>query len=142
MSTPSPAAKFVRRVLAMARKEVADVRRDPGMLYLAIGMPLLLIAIFGFGVRFDADNLPVALVDLDRSTVSSDLVDQLFASGDLVLAGDVPDVPAAEYLLRSNQAVAALVIPVDLGARLTRGEAAQVQLLVDGTDGTSRTSSS
>ena len=47
--------KFVRRVLAMARKEVAHVRRDPGMLYLAIGMPLLLICIFGFAVRFDAE---------------------------------------------------------------------------------------
>ncbi len=33
--------RFSRRVWAMARKEVAHVRRDPGMLYLAIGMPLL-----------------------------------------------------------------------------------------------------
>lgn len=136
MSEIGPGAKFVRRVLAMARKEVAHVRRDPGMLYLAIGMPLLLIGIFGFGVRFDADDLPVALVDLDRSTVSDHLVDELFASGDLVLVGDVPDIASAEYLLHSNRAVAAVVIPAGLGARLGRGESAQIQLLVDGTDGT------
>ena len=53
-----------------------------------------------------------------------------------MLAGDVGSVPEAEYLLRSNRAVAALVLPANLGARLSRGESAQVQLLVDGTDGT------
>ena len=56
---------FVRRVRAVARKEVAHVRRDPGMLALSLGMPLLLVCIFGFGVRFDADHLPVVLVDQD-----------------------------------------------------------------------------
>ncbi|MEQ1501473.1 MAG: ABC transporter permease [Myxococcota bacterium] len=133
---PTPTAKFVRRVLAMSRKEVAHVRRDPGMLYLAIGMPLLLILIFGFGVRFDADDLPIAVVDLDRSAESRALIREVVASGDLVLAGEPSGVPEAEAMLRANRAVAAVVIPVDAGARLARGEGVTAQLLVDGTDGT------
>lgn len=128
--------KFLRRVLAMARKEVRHVRRDPGMLYLAIGMPMLLIFIFGFAVRFDADDLPVAVVDLDRSAASRALVGDVFASGDLVLAGRPADVPVAEAMLRGNLAVAAFVIPEDFDAASARREPVAVQLLVDGTDGT------
>lgn len=132
----APLRKFLRRVLAMARKEVAHIRRDPGTLYLAIGMPLLLIGIFGFGVRFDADELPVALVDLDRSVESRALAEQLFASGDLLRVATLTDVPAAEHLLRSNAAVAAVVLPPETGQRVSLGEPLAVQLLVDGTDGT------
>jgi ABC-2 type transport system permease protein len=134
--TQTDLRKFIRRVLAMARKEVAHVRRDPGTLYLAIGMPILLIGIFGFGVRFDADDLPVALVDMDGTVESRELAEQLFASGDLREVASVTDVPAAEYLLRSNKAVAAVVIPPEAGEKLTLGEPLSLQLLVDGTDGT------
>jgi ABC-2 type transport system permease protein len=127
---------FLRRVRAMARKEVAHVRRDPGMLWLAIGMPLLLICIFGFGVRFDAEHLPVVLVDQDESPASEDLARDLFASGVLVPVRTVRDVPAALHLLGSNRAVGAIVIPDRAGERIARGEPVALQLLVDGTDGT------
>ena len=128
--------KFVRRVLAMARKEVAHVRRDPGTMYLAIGMPLLLICIFGFAVRFDADELPLAVLDEDDSPASVALVETLFASGDLVRVGAPADVREAERLIGSNLAVGALVIPRGYDADLARGQPVDVQLLVDGTDGT------
>lgn len=127
---------FLRRVRAMARKEVAHVRRDPGMLWLAIGMPLLLICIFGFGVRFDAEHLPVVLVDQDHSPASEDLARDLFASGVLVPVASARDVPEALYLLGSNQAVGAIVVPDGAGAQVARHEPVTLQLVVDGTDGT------
>ncbi|MEZ4236620.1 MAG: ABC transporter permease [Myxococcota bacterium] len=131
-----PVERFVRRVWAMARKEVAHVRRDPAMLYLAIGMPLLLILIFGFGVRFDADDLPVVVVDQDRTAASADLIDAWVASGDLRLVDVVTDVEEARRALRSNRSVAALIVPPHAGADLDRGDPVAVQLLADGTDGT------
>lgn len=127
---------FLRRVRAMARKEVAHVRRDPGMLWLAIGMPLLLICIFGFGVRFDADHLPVVLVDQDHTPASEDLARELFASGVLDDVETVGDVPRALHLLGSNVAIGAIVIPDGAGASVARHEPVVLQLLVDGTDGT------
>jgi ABC-2 type transport system permease protein len=127
---------FFRRVFAMARKEVAHVRRDPGTLYLALGMPLLLILIFGFGIRFDAHGLPVVWVDQDGGPAADELRDAVFASGELSIAGTAPDAPSAEQRLRANTAVAAIVVPHGYGAARARGESVEVQLLVDGTDGT------
>jgi ABC-2 type transport system permease protein len=127
---------FFRRVRAIARKEVAHVRRDPGMLWLAIGMPLLLICIFGFGVRFDADHLPIVFVDADDTPASQDLGRDLTASGVLQPVATVRDVPSALHLLGSNRAVGAVVFPADTGGAVARGEPVVLQLLVDGTDGT------
>jgi len=126
----------MRRVLAMSRKEVLHVRRDPTMTWLAIGMPVLLVLIFGFGVRFDLDHLPVAWVDLDGTRGSDALREELFVSGELVLAKVCPEVECAERAMRSNRAVAAFVVPPGAAADRERGEPVTLQLLVDGTDGT------
>ena len=54
-----------RRIAAIARKEVLHVVRDPRSLYLALGMPAVLLILFGYGVSFDMDHLPVVVVDED-----------------------------------------------------------------------------
>lgn len=130
------AGKFLRRVWAMAKKEVAHVRRDPSTLYLAIGMPLVMIFIFGFGVRFDAEDLPVVWVDPHPSAAGRALRDEITAGGELAVVSETRDVPAAMHELQANHAVGAFVLPDDLADRQARGEPVTVQLLVDGTDGT------
>jgi len=129
-------SRFTRRVLAMARKEVLHVRRDPRMTWLAIGMPVLLVLIFGFGVRFDLDRLPVAWVDLDGTRGSDALREELFVSGEIVLAEVCPEVECAERALRANRAIAAFVVPAGAEEDRTRGNPVTLQLLVDGSDGT------
>lgn len=128
-------SRFFRRTGAIAFKEALHVRRDPRTLYLALAMPVVLLALFGYGVSFDLDEIPVALVDLDDSSRSREFARGLFASADLVLEAEPPDVAGAEALLRSAEVLGAVVIPRDFGRTLARGEAAEVQLLVDGADG-------
>src|SRR5688572_9962808 len=115
----------------MARKEVLHVRRDPTMTWLAIGMPVLLVLIFGYGVRFDLDRLPVAWVDLDGTRASDALREELLTSGEIVLAEACSTVPCAEHALRANRAVAAFVVPAGAAADRERGEPVTLQLLVD-----------
>lgn len=126
--------RFVRRVAAIATKEALHVRRDPRTLWLAIGMPVLLIVLFGYGVSFDVDRVPVAVVDLDRTEASRAMADAIVASGELRAVASPADPPAAEALLREGDAWAAIVLPRGLGEDLARGERVDVQVLVDGAD--------
>jgi ABC-2 type transport system permease protein len=66
----SRASRFALRVAAMSGKEVLHVRRDPRTLYLALVMPVLLLLLFGYGVSFDLDHLPLAIADADRTPES------------------------------------------------------------------------
>ena len=70
------------RLLAVARKEWIQLRRDPRSLLLAFALPLALLVFFGYAINWDVDDLTLAvLVDGDRSPASRDLVETFEASG-------------------------------------------------------------
>ena len=121
------------RVGAMAAKETLHVLRDPRTLYLALVMPVLLLFLFGYGVSFDLDHVPVAIADLDRSEASRELVRTVTGARELVSAGDV-DPGQADRLFRRGAAAAVLVIPVGYGEKVARRERVALQLLTDGSD--------
>ena len=127
--------KSLRRIVALARKEALHVARDPRSLYLALGMPVVLLVLFGFGVSFDMDHLPVAVIDEDRSRTSRALVERLFASSELELvsAGELRAEDAAR-LFERREAIGVLILPAGLEEDLNRGRSVSVQFLLDGVD--------
>jgi ABC-2 type transport system permease protein len=131
--TRSRAARFAIRIGAMASKEVLHIVRDPRTLILAFVMPLVLLLLFGYGVSFDLERLPLAVADLDRTPASRALVDAFSRNGEFALAGELAP-EEAEALFQRGQAVAALVIRPGYGRDRARGQAGQVGLLVDGAD--------
>jgi hypothetical protein len=51
-----PPRRFFVRVGALAGKEAIHIRRDIRTLYRALGMPVVMLLLFGFGVSFDVDQ--------------------------------------------------------------------------------------
>ncbi len=121
------------RVGAMAAKETIHILRDPRTLYLALVMPVLLLFLFGYGVSFDLDHVPVAIADQDHSDASRALVRTVTGARELVSAGEA-DPGDADRLFRRGRAAAVLVIPAGYGEKLARRERVVVQLLTDGSD--------
>jgi len=126
---------FLLRVYAVAFKEALHVRRDVQTMVMALVMPLLLLLLFGFGVSFDLDHLAIAVADADHTPASRAIAHAIETSSDLRLADRLDSARDAEHAFHRGDAVGALVIPRGFGARLARGEAADVQFLVAGSDG-------
>ena len=59
--------RLLQRSLAIGRKEVLHILRDPQVLLFALGMPLVLIFLFGYAVTFDIEQIPLVLVDQEQS---------------------------------------------------------------------------
>lgn len=127
--------RFFIRVGALAGKEAIHVRRDIRTLYLALGMPVVMLLLFGYGVSFDIDHIPVALVDNDHSEVSREIARRFFASNEISAVGAPVSEPEAERMLRLGDALGFLTIPAGASHDLARGEGIQLQLVVDGRDG-------
>ena len=124
---------FLVRVGAIAAKEVLHIRRDPRTLYMALVMPVLMLLLFGFGVSFDMDHIPLAVADRDGTRASRELVDAFVAPGEFALARRAgPE--EADDLFRRGRALALLVVPRDYERDLSRGAGPRLQLLVDGAD--------
>ena len=127
------------RIGAMAAKEAAHIRRDPQTLAMALVMPVGLLLLFGYGVTFDLEHLPVVTVDQDHTSVSRTVVRSFATSRDLVVSSELDSVKRAESFMRNSQAVAIVVIPQGFSRKLARGERAELQLIVDGADASTAT---
>ncbi len=129
-----PLRRTLMRIMAMASKETAHIRRDPQTLAMALVMPVALLLLFGYGVTFDLEHLPVIAVDQDHTAVSRHVVDAFRASKDLTVLAEVDSVARAESMLRRSEAVAVVVIPDGFSRHIARAERAELQLMVDGAD--------
>ncbi|MFC1642602.1 ABC transporter permease [Myxococcota bacterium] len=125
----------LRRVRALSKKEILHILRDVRVIYLALGLPVVLLILFGYAVTFDLERLPMAVVDQDRSSASRRLVQAMTASDAFEVVRVLPSSSEVEPRFRRGELKAALVIPSDLGRKLGRGEPGEAQLLLDGTDG-------
>jgi len=128
--------RLLARILAMAEKEVVHILRDRQFLIFALGMPVVLILLFGYAVSFDIERVPLAVVDQDRTADSRALIQKFTASDTFRVVAERQDPKAVETLFRSSVAKVALVIPHGFSRQLKRGQEAKAQLLLDGADNT------
>jgi ABC-2 type transport system permease protein len=127
------------RLLAVARKEWLQLRRDPRSMVLAFVLPVLLLLFFGYAISWDVRDIRLVVLDQDATAPSRALVESFEASGFFSVrarVGSMPDID--EYLLR-GRATAALVIPPGFARDLGAGREAPVQLLLDGSDANTAT---
>lgn len=127
----------LRRILALSNKEVRHVLRDVRTLYIALAMPVVMLLLFGFGVSFDLDHIPVAVVDLDQTGASRALKRRLLADDQFDDAGDLTSAAHGERALVAGKALAVVVIERGFSRDLARAEVVHLQLLLDGSDNSS-----
>ena len=124
------------RIGAMASKEARHIVRDPRTLYMSLGMPLVLLFLFGYGISFDLDHIPIAVVDQDRSDASRALARALTASNELTAAAPLADPDEALARFRRGEVLGAVVIDRGYSRDVLARKQVPVQLLVDGADPT------
>jgi len=131
--------RFIRRTRAIAHKEVLHIIRDARSVYLALGLPVVMLMLFGYGISQDVDHIPMAVADQDQTPASRHLSEALVAGGDFVREADLASPDDAETALRRGHVKAVLVVPRGFERNLARGVPTAAQLLVDGSDGTTAT---
>jgi drug efflux transport system permease protein len=128
-----------RKVLAIARKELRQASRDPLSLLMLLGVPTMMLVMYGYAINFDVRHVPLAVRDLDKSAASRDLLASFVNSTYFDLQAGVDAGESMDRLLRANRATAVLVIPEGFARDLSQGQRAPVQLLVDGADANTAT---
>jgi len=124
----------LHRLLAMARKEAIQLRRDPRSLLLGFLLPALLLVIYGYAITWDVNDIPLAVRDEDNTAASRDLVDAFTSSGYFTLVQRLDRYADADRVLTRGSATVVLVVPVGFSNDLGSGRPAPVQALVDGSD--------
>lgn len=124
----------LRRLKAVARKEFIHVLRDPRSLMMGIGMPMLLLFLFGYALTLDVDRVPLVVWDRSETAQSREFISRFSGSRYFDLRQHVTGYRAIEEAVDRRDALIALVIPRDFDRLLSRGEAVPVQTVLDGSD--------
>jgi ABC-2 type transport system permease protein len=123
-----------RRTVAIVRKEILHIIRDPKNLFLVTISPAFLLLLLANIFSFDVKQLHLAVLDLDHTFLSRRYLSSLTSDQDIVLAETVTRFEEIEPLLVRGEVDAALLIPPGFADTTQGVEPAQVQAIVDGTD--------
>jgi ABC-2 type transport system permease protein len=125
----------IGRPLAIAWKELLQLRRDRLTMGMMVGLPILQLLLFGYAINTDVRHLRTVVLDQDRTAASRDLARRLEATGFFDVVGAVESYDEIGAAMRQGQARVALVVPPRFGADLrAAGRSPRVQLIVDGSD--------
>jgi ABC-2 type transport system permease protein len=128
-----------QRTVAIAGKEFIQIGRDWRTLGVVIALPVLMLILYGYAINFDLRHVALGVQDDDRTPDSRRLIDA-FRRGESFDVAAWPESPAAAArALDAGEVRAVLVIPRGYAADLAAGRTAAVQVLVDGADSTSAT---
>src|SRR5262249_233553 len=123
----------MRRILAQTRKELTQIFRDGRTLLLALALPLILLVLMGTAISLTVNDLPIIIQDLDDSSASREFA-EAFRQSITFHVVPWPSDKQPEDAFSSDKARGALIIPEHFGRDLSRGQTAQVQMLVDASD--------
>jgi len=128
-----------RQLFAVAKKELRQAVRDPLSLAMLLGLPAMMLVLYGYAINFDVRHVPLAVQDRDMSAESRDLVSAFVNSTYFDLVTTAPAGSDLEDLMQTRTAKAILVIPENYARDMKSGRGAQVQLLLDGADANTAT---
>ncbi len=127
------------RLLAISRKEVIQLKRDPRSLLLAFALPMILLLFFGYAIAYDVKNISMAVLDQSKTAQSRGLIELFEQSGYFTIVRYLAHYSEVDRVLGRGVARIALVIPPSFSRDVAAGRRAPLQILLDGSDANTTT---
>jgi ABC-2 type transport system permease protein len=125
---------FVRRLIALCRKETLQILRDPSSNIIAFLLPVIMLFIFGYGINLDSQGLRVGLVLEDTSVEARRFADSLYGSPYLRITTGQNRAAMARELVK-GKVRGFVVIPEDFARKLERpNDTAPILIITDGAE--------
>jgi ABC-2 type transport system permease protein len=121
------------RVMAIARKELIQVRRDPILVRLIVLLPIFLLIMFGYALNNTVTRIPLAVHDRSNDRVSAAML-EAFRNEDRFMVMPVASIEEALERVRSGQAKGIIEIGPEALQKARAEEAIPLSIAVDGSD--------
>jgi ABC-2 type transport system permease protein len=122
----------LQRLIAIVRKELITMLRDPRARGALILPPIIQLFVFSSAATMEVKNIALAIVDLDRGPYAADIEQRLAGSRSFTRLPRYASVAGARDALDREQVIGILVLPSGFSPDRAAGRPANVQLLLDG----------
>ena len=123
-----------KKLFIFIRKEFFHILRDRRTLLILLGMPAVLLLLFGFAITNEINNADIGILDYAQNDQSQRLTQRLSASDYFSLALPLRRTQDIEEAFKAGSIKLALVLPPEFGESTARGVGGSLQLIADGTD--------
>ena len=130
----------MRRFRALIKKEVIQMLRDRRTLIFIFIMPIMQLLLLGYANNTEIKNVPTVVFDQSKSVASRSLLDAFYATGYFSFDYVAYSNADVTKYIDSGQAKVGIIIPPAYDTNLTGGHAAEVSVLIDGSDPTTASS--
>ncbi|MBI1218270.1 MAG: ABC transporter permease subunit [Rhodobacteraceae bacterium] len=123
-----------RRLWAMLVKESIQMRRDRVTFAMMLGVPIMMLILFGYAINTDPKHLPAALVAPTQDRYSRAIVTALELTGYYHFTEINVSAEEADRLLTRGDVSFVVTIPSDFDRRVDRGDTPTILIEADSTD--------
>src|SRR6186997_2349647 len=110
----------MRRVLHLMKKEILELRKDPRLFSVVILAPIIQLNVLGYAATTDVKDIPIAIVDADRSTASRELIHRFESSANFKIVAMPGSTGEIDSYLDRGEAWMVLSIPQTTAGRSAR----------------------
>src|SRR3954470_16523381 len=124
---------------AIARKELIQIRRDKATIYMVFVFPLMMLVLYGFGIRYDVKSVPLTVLNRDGTDKSRQYIERFQHSPYFKVQRFVSNYRDLQSDIDHGDSRIGIIIPPEFSERLGSNREAVVQIIVDGADANTAT---
>ena len=122
------------RIWRIIVKEFIQLRRDKYARFRLLAPPIIQMLIYGYAATFEVLHVPIAVLDLDHSQESRDLLSRFTFTGRFNIAEILREDPGIPNTIGRSSIPMAIKIEPGFSELLRKGQTAHLQVILDGTN--------
>ena len=120
-------------LLALIKKEIKQILRDPSSIIIAFVLPLISILIYMYGINLDSVRVTMGIKNDDPTPEVATLV-KSFGHSKYVNSIYYDNLKDIETSKKKKKIKGAVIIPNDFSTKLARGQSADLLVITDGSE--------
>ena len=120
-------------LLALIKKEIKQILRDPSSIVIAFVLPLVSFLIYMYGVNLDSVKITMGIKNDDNSPEVATLV-KSFGHSKYVNSINFDNMKDIKTAIVRSKIKGAVIIPNDFSTKLSRGQKADLLIITDGSE--------
>lgn len=122
------------RIKAVLYKEFLHMRRDKMTLALIFMLPMVQLLLFGYAIQTEVKHINTVVFDQSMSYESREMLESFSASGYFDIKYAASSYDEVTKKIDSGKAKAGIIFPPEYSNNVSKGETAQIQVIVDASD--------
>ena len=122
---------YLSQLWALLKKELLAILKDPASRAILFAPALIQSFLFGYAATYDLHHVPYAVLDQSQSVASRSLMARVEGTGVFYRVATLNSSTQIAHEIDSSHALMVIHIPSDFEARLSSGDEAPVQLILD-----------